>query len=397
VAEYHGDELVVGRPYAGLVLRKLDEWQAHPVIKHDSAALGLVLIGVDARSALSRLSQSDDELLGQARTNAEREGISQASALELVHRCLRSSFRREYSGWVPTLGKNRIVDRVQGTYVIDLTRTPGPSGLLTSARLPRRASAPGAGVRVGLVDTRLIPDPWLLGAFETDASDIWDTSAALEDESAHHATFLAGLILQQAPGATVVHRAALDDAATSDSWQVALQIAALARSDLDVLNLSLGCATDDGQPPLVLEAALATLRPETVVVAAAGNKSDAPDGTAPAPVFPAALENVVAVGALDGAALATFSPDEPWVDVYAQGVDVRSTYGGADRGTSVLGSWTGTSFSAAIVSGAVAARAEACDGAAGAWDELRRRPRTTVEGRPVLDRRVPDEWPWDLS
>ena len=42
-------------------------------------------------------------------------------------------------------------------------------------------------------------------------------------------------------------------------------------SGVQVLNLSLGCSTADGQAPMVLERAIAQLTPTMAVVAAAGN------------------------------------------------------------------------------------------------------------------------------
>ena len=120
-------------------------------------------------------------------------------------------------------------------------------------------------------------------------------------------------------------------------WDFADLLADYQDAGVAVLNLSVGVATDDGRAPLVLERAIAQLTPSTVVVAAAGNHGEPHAATAgrPAPnaaLFPAALDNVIAVGALDGTGAAAFTPrgagqadTAPWINVFAPGVDVVST------------------------------------------------------------------------
>ena len=81
------------------------------------------------------------------------------------------------------------------------------------------------------------------------------------------------------------------------------------------MNLSFGCFTDDGEPPLVLARAVSLLSAEILLVAAAGNhgdidelraKGDLADKpwtrglTSKTPLWPAAFDEVIAVGATDG-------------------------------------------------------------------------------------------------
>ena len=155
-------------------------------------------------------------------------------------------------------------------------------------------------------------------------------------------------------------------------------------SGVDILNLSFGCFTDDGEPPLVLARVVSLLSAEILLVAAAGNHGDVDElrakGTLPdqpwtrgltskTPLWPAAFDEVIAVGATDGDNPAPFSPQTPWVDMTAPGVDVESTYltGEVKLASPPQGSptttfsnglayWDGTSFAAAAVSGAVAAK-----------------------------------------
>jgi subtilisin family serine protease len=125
--------------------------------------------------------------------------------------------------------------------------------------------------------------------------------------------------------------------------------------------------------------------PQILLVAAAGNHGNieqlkaehsplAADWTTnltdTTPVWPAAFAEVTAVGATDRhGQRAEFSPEVPWIDVTAPGVDVESTYlDGEVRLTIPNGNptevfhgsarWQGTSFAAASVSGAVAAKIE---------------------------------------
>jgi len=177
----------------------------------------------------------------------------------------------------------------------------------------------------------------------------------------------------EAPGATVEVLRCLDDDGSADAWQGAKALVTLARSGVQVLNVSFGCQTEDGQPPLVLSTAVDRLPSDVLVVAAAGNfggistAASVTDTAARGPAWPAALDDVIAVGALDEAgAVASFSPRAPWVDVYAPGVRLTSTYLDAlfrvranDSVQTVtptgFARWSGTSFSAAVVSGRVAA------------------------------------------
>jgi subtilisin family serine protease len=188
-----------------------------------------------------------------------------------------------------------------------------------------------------------------------------------------HATFVTGLILTQAPGAIIEVRRILGEDGTADSWSVAEEIVRFGNSGLDILNLSFLCYTEDGQPPLVLSTAVDRLHPGLVVVAAAGNHGrahDPGDDTSQdhvRPAWPAALDDVVAVGACDNTGKrAEFSPKAPWIDLHAPGVGLTSTF--LNRATlppdaevvdfSGFASWSGTSFSAALVSGAIAAGAD---------------------------------------
>jgi subtilisin family serine protease len=244
-----------------------------------------------------------------------------------------------------------------------------------------RKGTEGQGTTVAIIDTGIIEHPWLDGAYVALPGD-FEREIVVPDESkeadervleeqAGHGLFLAGLVLEQAPGATVkVLRTAKSDG-TSDIDDVAEAIVRAAALGVDVVNLSLGCFTRAGLPPWTLLDALERVPRTTAVVAAAGNSTAEP----PASFWPAALRGVTAVGALgeetdNGWELAKFTNRGSWVDVYVPATNVLSTYlerdgyvlapdgnGGRDASWESYGGWarwSGTSMAAAIWSGAVA-------------------------------------------
>ena len=153
---------------------------------------------------------------------------------------------------------------------------------------------------------------------------------------------------------------------SGDSWTLGREIVRMGNSGIDILNLSLVCYTDDGEPPMALAAAVDRLDPDVVVVAAAGNHgAEKSDRESKLPSWPAALDDVVAVGsaylAADGPRRCDFTPDAPWIDVVTDGKDLISTFpdkAGLEATPTVFdgwAQWSGTSFSAALVSGALAA------------------------------------------
>jgi subtilisin family serine protease len=132
-----------------------------------------------------------------------------------------------------------------------------------------------------------------------------------------------------------------------------------------------------------------------VVVAAAGNHGTARRGRMAAPSYPAALDNVIAVGARNGTRAADFSPTAPWVDAMAPGVDVVSTCDPNRDASALFGTWSGTSFAAAVVSGAIAAKTKKYGSAAEAWKQIRKTAPKDSDGRPVIALRNLGDWPPD--
>lgn len=256
-------------------------------------------------------------------------------------------------------------------------RGAGPLGALSS----QMSEQPGAGVRVAVFDSGLMEGhPWLGPRARTlRPNPQADTEAPVlraNNQLAHyagHGTFVAGVVLQHAPGAEVVARKVFGGDGVCDDAALAGALAELP-PEVQVANLSLGAYTHgDQEPPLTAAALTECFRrnPHLVVVAAAGN--DGLDRR----TYPAAFKRVLGVGALgpDGRR-ACFSNFGTWVDAWAPGVDVHSTFFDADfdpepgPGPHCLGqpasgtqqfrlwaSWSGTSFAAPRVAGAIAALA----------------------------------------
>jgi len=186
------------------------------------------------------------------------------------------------------------------------------------------------------------------------------------DLSAGHGTFVAGVVEQVAPAATIVVYRAVDTDGMGTSEDVAAMIVRAAREGADIINLSLGTMTVDDLPPLTFTTALDIVQnehPDVLVVASAGNTGKE------SPMFPAAMKGVVGVGALAADLTpAPWSNHGFWVNCSAVGIGIISTFvEGKEPHTDTDGEvvteqfgpdawaiWSGTSFSAPQIAGAVA-------------------------------------------
>jgi len=402
-AVHRVNDLVVALPHLGLVRARLSELGfglgRPPVV---SEALGLALV----------------ELTGLAAADSTAADAAN-SPLERLLAELRTHFRDNHDGWVPVLGKNREVETVGGTHVIsgggsELPNAavaeaevvvggwgersladdafvlpvpePGPGAgtdpLAVRGGLPRPEGDQGQGVMVAVCDTRLWDRGALAGAYLAAPGAMLprEPGPAGLPFTAGHATFVTGTILRNAPGAAVTVHPTLDDHARGTSWRLANDLVKLAGRGVDVINISAGFFTGDNEPALAMTTALRLVGPQTVIVAAAGNHGRDEDKPR-RPLWPAAHDEVVAVGALTPKGTpAAFSPGGRWVQLLAPGVNVVSNYfddavtvtdpysakTGRYRG---VAAWSGTSFAAAWVSGLLAGRIR--PGQVGARDALR--------------------------
>lgn len=178
-----------------------------------------------------------------------------------------------------------------------------------------------------------------------------------------HGTAVAGLIHLIAPAAKILPLKAFGPDGNADPAAIAAAILFAAARHVDVINLSFSAVAVTPEIRAAIHAATAQ---GIVVVAAAGNSNSS------AEVFPAALPEVVAVGAVDGAVWPSLFSRAPFTnfdlpgnivdaDVAAPGVALFTTFPGFGR---VWARVSGTSFSAPIVAGEAALLAEL--GASGA-------------------------------
>ena len=242
---------------------------------------------------------------------------------------------------------------------------------------------PAREVTVAVIDTGINSDSrtdgWLTGIPETAANrdplDVFPVTVqngqvvpgdGLLDPSAGHGSFVAGIIQQVAPAATVRVYRAVDTEGMGTVYDVANAMTQAARDGADVINASLGVSTVDNQAPVAFTTAMATIRnerPGVVIVASAGNMG------LDAPMYPAAMEEVTGVAALnpDGMTRAIWSNHGDWVDCSSVGVGITSTFvegyephteNGAVVteyfGPNSWALWSGTSFSAPQIAGMVA-------------------------------------------
>ncbi|MGN9841640.1 S8 family peptidase [Nonomuraea sp. H19] len=204
-----------------------------------------------------------------------------------------------------------------------------------------------SGVVMGLLDTGVAKHPWWSGADWYD--DVGPEEAdAPEGSQAGHGTFIAGLLTRRAPGAPLRVGRVLNGDGLGDEASVVRALHRMRERPPHVLNLSFGGHTFDDRPPPLLADAIRALT-GTVTVACAGNTAS------DRPFWPAALPYVVGVAAVDASEerRAPYSGYGTWVDACARGDWLTSSF----LDTSEFGgyaAWSGTSFAAALVSGAIA-------------------------------------------
>lgn len=241
--------------------------------------------------------------------------------------------------------------------------------------LPPASSAGGTATVVAVIDTGITDqkrgDGWLGNVQRSDNIDLLDDLPGTDgflDFGAGHGTFAAGVVQQVAPGADLRVYKAMDSDGIGSEVAVACAMVQAVADGAQILNLSLGVQTVDDQPPVAIAAALdliaARTNGEVLVVAAAGN-----DGSS-RPCWPAAFRSVVSVAGLTADLKpADWSNRGFWVTCSAVGEGILSTYPeGAESAeldpqpdsfpADAWAVWTGTSFAAPQIAGAVARLAD---------------------------------------
>jgi hypothetical protein len=266
------------------------------------------------------------------------------------------------------------------------------------APLPEaKRDGPGAGAKVAILDTGIWRGALNDGFVGADARDAdpydydllrADPDAQYLDFGAGHGTFVAGIVRQLAPGATVDIIRVLGSSGVGLESDIAKGFDRAREADADVVLCAFAGYSLRDEQPKAIESALAQLSKRAVVVAAAGNERQAER-----PCWPASCRGVEAIAAVDsshdgalkltgGAARPawytntgpdiTYAAAGSWSSSFVDGVeDPRfETDGDPDRFRgSARGA--GTSFAAAAVAGAIAAAKTADESGQDAWDRVR--------------------------
>jgi len=220
------------------------------------------------------------------------------------------------------------------------------AGLLDWLGITADNSTWGNGVRIAVLDTGVTSSRAFASAITF--QNLVDLPANLTSQSGH-GTAVASMIIGRdsltpgvAPGADIVSIRIANDAGQSDSFLLAQGIVAAVDAGARLINISMGSF---GDSVLIRNAIEYARVAGSLIVAASGNNG------LNRVSYPAANDGVIAVGAVD--ALGNhldFSNTGTQVAISAPGFGVNAAWIG-DQAASV----SGTSFSAPIVAGAIAA------------------------------------------
>jgi type VII secretion-associated serine protease mycosin len=230
----------------------------------------------------------------------------------------------------------------------------GYQNYLKSMRLPDAWGVyrGSSSYKVAVVDTGVDLDHPDLSSRINPGYDFINNDSSADDDNGH-GTVVAGIataITNNRKGVAgaawrggIIPVKVLDATGVGTDATVASGITWAADHGAKVINLSLGGPADS---PVLSEAVDYAAGKGVVLVASAGN-----DGSN-APSYPAAYSRVLAVSATDRGYFDWFSNYGWWVDVAAPGINITGTYPAAGA-QEEYAQGSGTSFSAALVSGLV--------------------------------------------
>lgn len=204
----------------------------------------------------------------------------------------------------------------------------------------------GEGVTIAVIDNGLVMDhPLISTSVILPGHDFIDKDIYPYEEDGYlygHGTFVTGIILLTAPDVQILPIRAFNCDGVGDQFAVAQSIYWAVEQGADIINMSFGSVDHTN----ILDNAInEAIHNDISLVASAGNDSTE------TVYYPAAYPEVIAVTALDQNELrAPFSNYGDHIDIAAPGVHVYS----ALPGEYLWGTWSGTSFSAPFVTGAVA-------------------------------------------
>lgn len=251
----------------------------------------------------------------------------------------------------------------------------GPEPSAGARPFPDGVRPEDGAIRVAVIDTGIDAthrnDGWLAGVPRDDNIDPLDAFPPFGflDFGAGHGTFATGVLQQVLPAADLRVYRALDSDGVGSEVEVASAMVHAVEEGAQILNLSLGTQTFDDLRPIAIEVALEIIGElerrdgrEVLIVCAAGNFGDTHECWPAAFPFP----TVIAVAGLRP----DFTPSEwssrgPWVDCSTIAEGVLSPYVQGQESWEVdprpdtfprnaWAVWTGTSFAAPQIAGAVA-------------------------------------------
>ncbi|MGW0196571.1 S8 family peptidase [Nonomuraea sp. NPDC003201] len=368
IEAYYDNELIVDSAQTGALVDLIERWagtgQGAWAFLGENETLGLTLIVIGELPRIAIRLRERPELVAKAQQASERiYPGEQVKDLDLLLHALRE----EWPDFI--VGKHRLLSSVGGQPYTGGTGTvPVDKG--ATVEIPARKPVVGRRLRIGILDTPIGNHAGLAGRYLADEEDL------LADQNpqpmlAGHAMAVAGIVASRAPEAELIVHAALDETGiNASSWDVATRMMRFLDEGAEVVNLSFAGYTADDEPPLVIDRAVERLMNKIVLVAAVGNFGEAPipaEGKPPAvsrrsKAFPAGCVGVLGVGAATQGVRSVFSPDVPWVSLVAPGEDIDCLYltGRVALGDGTVetftgyATWSGTSFAAAAVSGAIA-------------------------------------------
>lgn len=207
-----------------------------------------------------------------------------------------------------------------------------------------QARADGSGVIVSVIDTGIDATHSVFTRVAP-GYDFVDNDPSPTEVSGGvgygHGTFVAGIVVLVAPGATILPVRALGPDGRGKASNVGKAIRLAARQGADVINMSFGALAE----PLPIRQAIAFAASQgATLIASAGNRNTS------APQYPASDAAVLAVAATDEAdRKADFSNYGSHIAVCAPGVGIYSAFPGGDYAIA-----DGTSYAAPFVSGVAA-------------------------------------------
>lgn len=353
IPDKYGGSTLAAAAREQLLVRAEDDERVRPLLEGPRYSLTRQAVpGLDSRVIAYSSSEASPVMLAELASSLRKQGVS-----------VSSNYMTPLGGRVKSVASPE--------------NTAGAKPEFHGAAATESQESP---VRVVIIDTGVYgrgrTDGWLRDLEADHNGEVLDDSPpggdGFLDPAAGHGTFCAGIVQQIVPAADIKVYNAVDSDGFVDELKVAVELVQWVRKGFEdgkelIVNLSFGAETADDERPVALGVALEIIDEESrksgheaLVVAAAGNFGHARE------CYPAAFPTVTAVAALtQDLSPAEWSSRGAWVDVCTIGEGVRSTFvPGIESPVTdprreefpenAWALWSGTSFAAPQVAGAIA-------------------------------------------